>query len=72
MGDIKLTEKNIITKDAEDYDVWHQWGQLFHKKGNLEEAEQAYQRALELNPNNPLIRHNYAVLQHQLDEEPEK
>jgi len=58
-------EKMAIYKKAadlyNDYRAWNGMGQLYFEAGNNDEALRCYQKALEIEPNNPDVNYNAGV-----------
>jgi len=55
---IELEAATIL--DSSAVDVWVQLGMLYDRTRKIQESDQAYERALVLDPSNPLANNNYA------------
>ncbi len=45
-----MKKKNTMKKKIDEYEAWHNLGLIFLKTKELSKAKQAFQRALDLNP----------------------
>ncbi|MEY2719386.1 MAG: hypothetical protein RLZZ273_752 [Bacteroidota bacterium] len=55
---IELEGATIL--DSASADVWVQLGMLYDRTRRIQESDQAYEKALQLDPSNPLANNNYA------------
>ena len=55
---IELEAATIL--DSAAVDVWVQLGMLYDRTRRIQESDQAYEKALQLDPSNPLANNNYA------------
>lgn len=58
----KALEQILIAKniDSSSFDVWAQAGIIYDQLGNRDSSDISYSKALEINPDDPLVNNNYA------------
>ena len=52
----------ITVNFPQDYRGWNNLGVLFYKQGNINKAEQSFNRAAQISPNAPEVNMNLALI----------